>query len=202
MLFGQGHIRIETERLVLTLPNHADFQQWVQLRQASASFLTPWEPAWDTDHLSRARFAARVRWARRGFRTKRVVALFMKRQKDNGLLGAITLDDIRFDPAHMGTLSYWIGQPFARQGYMGEAIAAVVHFAFHRLDLSRIEAACLPSNAASRRVLEKNGFKYEGVAQNYLQINGRWRTHLRFACLRSDRRGKGNGEHRHGDQSD
>ncbi|MEM9846004.1 MAG: GNAT family protein, partial [Pseudomonadota bacterium] len=64
------------------------------------------------------------------------------------------------------------------------------HHGFTELDLSRIEAACLPENLASRGVLEKSGFKYEGVAQSYLQINGRWRNHLLFANLRFDRRGK------------
>ena len=73
---------------------------------------------------------------------------------------------------------------------MREAIEAVVHHAFHRLDLSRIEAACLPENTASRGLLEKAGFKYEGVAQSYLQIDGRWRTHVLYAALRGDRRGK------------
>ncbi len=73
---------------------------------------------------------------------------------------------------------------------MSEAIEAVVHHAFQRMDLSRIEAACLPENMASRGVLEKSGFKYEGVAQSYLQINGRWRTHVLYAALRNDRRGR------------
>ena len=106
------------------------------------------------------------------------------------LLGAITLDNIRRGPAQAGTLGYWIGEPFARHGYMREAIDAVVHYAFDRLDLSRIEAACLPENKASRGLLEKAGFKYEGVAQSYLQIDGRWRTHVLYAALRLDRRGR------------
>ena len=73
---------------------------------------------------------------------------------------------------------------------MSEAIQSVVHYAFRSLDLSRIEAACLPENVASRGVLERAGFKYEGVAQSYLQINGRWRGHVLYANLRSDRRGR------------
>ena len=94
------------------------------------------------------------------------------------------------DLSQAGTLGYWIGAPYARQGYMREAILSVVHYAYERLDLSRIEAACLPENTASRALLEKCGFKYEGVAQSYLQINGRWRTHVLYAALRLDRRGK------------
>ena len=73
---------------------------------------------------------------------------------------------------------------------MREALEAVVHYAFTELDLSRLEAGCLPENAASRGVLEKVGYKYEGVAQSYLQINGRWRNHVLYANLRADRRGK------------
>jgi ribosomal-protein-alanine N-acetyltransferase len=73
---------------------------------------------------------------------------------------------------------------------MREALAALVHHAFNELDLSRIEAGCLPENTASRGVLEKAGFKYEGVAQSYLQINGRWRNHVLYANLRADRRGR------------
>jgi ribosomal-protein-alanine N-acetyltransferase len=106
------------------------------------------------------------------------------------LLGAITLDNIRRGPAQAGTLGYWVGKEYIRQGFMREAIQALVYYAFSSLDLSRIEAACLPENAASRAVLEKSGFKYEGVAQSYLQINGRWRNHVLYASLRSDRRGK------------
>ena len=112
------------------------------------------------------------------------------RRSDDVLVGAITLDNIRRGPAQSGTLGYWTGQSFARQGYMREAIGAVVHYAFSQLELSRVEAACLPENRASRGLLESSGFKYEGVAQSYLQINGRWRTHVLYASLRSDRRGK------------
>jgi ribosomal-protein-alanine N-acetyltransferase len=118
--------------------------------------------------------------------------LFLIRRSDEQLLGAITLDNIRRGPALSGTVGYWIGQPFARHGYMREALRAVVHHAFTQLDISRIEAACLPENAASRAVLEKSGFKYEGVAQSYLQINGRWRNHVLYSNLRGDRRGRTN----------
>ena len=116
--------------------------------------------------------------------------VFLQRREDGALMGAITLDNIRRGPAQAATLGYWVGVPFARMGYMSEAIAALVHYAFTALDLSRIEAACLPENAASRGALEKAGFKYEGVAQSYLQIDGRWRNHVLYANLRHDRRGK------------
>jgi len=130
------------------------------------------------------------RWAARSIAAGTALPLFLIRREDDRLLGAITLDHIKRGPAQSGTTGYWIGDPFVRQGYMREAVLAVVHHAFNTLDLSRIEAGCLPENRASRALLESCGYKYEGVAQSYLQINGRWRNHVLYANLRHDRRGK------------
>ncbi len=187
---GGGKLRLETERLTLRLPAHGDFRAWSELRQTSTGFLTPWEPTWSDDHLTRRAFTNRVSWAARCHKLDTALPLFILRRQDDALVGAITLDNIRRGPAQAGTLGYWVGAPYARQGYMREAIAALVHHAFMSMDLSRIEAACLPENAASRGVLERAGFKYEGVAQSYLQINGRWRNHVLYANLRGDRRGR------------
>jgi [ribosomal protein S5]-alanine N-acetyltransferase len=182
--------RIETERMTLRLPQHGDWQPWVKLREASAEHLVPWEPIRAEDHLSRKAFTNRVYWAARAESQGTALPLFLIRRKDQALVGALTLDNIRRGPVQAGTVGYWVGAAFARQGFMREAIEAVVHHAFTAMDLSRIEAACLPENVASRGVLEKTGFKYEGVAQAYLQINGRWRNHVLYANLRGDRRGR------------
>lgn len=188
-LLGRHHgPRLPTERMVLRLPQHADYRAWVALRQASAAFLRPWEPTWSDDHLTRRNFAGRVAWAAKVAAQGSALPLFLIRRADSALLGAITLDHIRRGPSQSASIGYWIGQPHARQGYMREAILALVHYAFTDLDLSRIEAACLPENVASRGALERCGFSYEGVAQSYLQINGQWRTHVLYACLRADRR--------------
>ena len=190
MLLSKRKVKIETERLTLRPPTHSDFRAWSGLRRESQDFLIPWEPEWAEDHLTRKAFTNRVYWASRSIASGSALPLFMIRRSDEVLVGAITLDNIRRGPAQAGTLGYWTGAPHAREGYMREAIGAVVHHAFTRLDLSRIEAACLPENKASRGLLEASGFKYEGVAQSYLQIARRWRTHVLYAALRSDRRGK------------
>ncbi|WP_147125669.1 GNAT family N-acetyltransferase [Shimia ponticola] len=190
MLRRARNVKIETERLTLRPPVHSDFRQWAALRLTSRDFLQPWEPTWAVDHLTRKSFTNRVYWAQRSIRSGTAVPVFLIRKEDQSLVGAITLDHIRRGPAQAGTTGYWIGEPFARHGYMREAIEGLVHYAFTELDLSRIEAACLPENKASRALLEKSGYKYEGVAQSYLQIAGRWRTHVLYANLRSDRRGK------------
>jgi ribosomal-protein-alanine N-acetyltransferase len=190
MLLTRRKLKIETERLTLRPPVHSDFRDWSALRHQSMEYLTPWEPGWADDHLTRKAFTNRVYWAQRSVSGGSAVPLFLFSRSDQEQMGAITLDNIRRGPAQAGTLGYLTGQAFARQGYMREAIAAVVHHAFAQLDLSRIEAACLQKNTASRGLLESSGFKYEGVAQSYLQIEGRWRTHVLYASLRSDRRGK------------
>ena len=190
MLLSRRTVRIDTERLTLRPPVHADFRAWSALRRESESFLAPWEPLWAADHLTRKSFSNRVYWAKSAVASGTALPLFLFQRAEDRLVGAVTLDNIRRGPAQAGTLGYWTGAPYARQGYMREALGAVVHHAFTRLDLSRIEAACLPENKASRGLLEASGFKYEGVAQAYLQIAGRWRTHVLYAALRSDRRGK------------
>ncbi len=190
MLARKRSLRLDTERLTLRLPRHADYRSWAALREASRDFLVPWEPTWAADHLTRKSFTGRVYWAQRALGQGTAVPLFIFRREDETLLGAITLDNIRRGPAQSATLGYWIGAAYARQGFMREAIEAVVHYAFRGQDLSRVEAACLPENVASRGVLEKAGFKYEGVAQSYLQISGRWRNHVLYAHLRHDRRGR------------
>jgi len=181
---------VETQRLLLRLPEASDHEAWSELRREGETFLKEWEPTWSADHFSRKAFRNRVYWAARSRSEGRALALFLLRRQDERLLGAITLDNIRRGPAQSATVGYWIGPGYARQGYMSEALAAVVHHAFTALDLSRVEAACLPENAASRCLLERSGFKYEGVAQSYLQINGRWRNHVLYANLRGDRRGR------------
>jgi len=190
MLGRRRKVRVESERLTLRPPIHSDYTAWAGLRQESQQFLTPWEPTWADNHLTRKSFTNRVYWAQRAISQGNALPLFLIRRKDEQLVGAITLDNIRRGPAQAGTLGYWVGERFSRRGYMRESIQALVHHAFTQLDLSRIEAACLPENIASRGVLEHSGFKYEGVAQSYLQINGRWRNHVLYANLRADRRGR------------
>ena len=190
MLHFRRRPKVETVRMTLRLPQHGDWRAWTALREDSAAHLMPWEPVWAHDHLTRRAFTNRVYWAGRAEAQGSALPLLLIRRDDQQLLGAVTLDNIRRGPVQAGTLGYWIGAPFARRGYMREAVLGLVHHAFTTMDLSRIESACLPENAASRGVLEKSGFKYEGVAQSYLQINGRWRNHVLYANLRNDRRGR------------
>ncbi|TPE48864.1 GNAT family N-acetyltransferase [Amaricoccus solimangrovi] len=169
----------------------SDHAAWARVRQAGADFLRPWEPSWSADHFTRRAFRNRVYWAQRAREDGRALAFFLIRREDNRLVGAITLDNIRRGPAQTAQVGYWIGPDHARQGYMSEALEATIRYAFAILDLSRIEAACLPENDASRGLLERAGFRLEGMAEKYLQIDGRWRDHVLYATLRGDRRDSG-----------
>jgi ribosomal-protein-alanine N-acetyltransferase len=189
-MFQRPKVFLRTERLFLRPPQLEDHGVWARTRRDSRAFLEKWDPAWAPDHFSRGAFRARVGWARTAIRDGRAVPLFVFRGEDKLFLGAITIDNIRRGPAQMCSIGYWIAEHAARQGYMREGLEAVVKYAFNDLDLSRLEAGCLPENAASRALLERCGFKYEGVAQSYLQIAGRWRNHVLYANIRSDRRGR------------
>jgi len=105
------------------------------------------------------------------------------------LIGGVTLANVRRGIVQAGTIGYWIGEPFAGQGLMTRALRVLLPFVFSELSLHRIEAACIPSNIASVRVLEKCGFVHEGLARRYLCINGVWQDHYLFGLLNEDFRG-------------
>lgn len=187
--FGPPKIEITSERLFLRLARKGDFLQWSKLRAESEPFLKPWEPSWARDHLTIGSFHNRITQHNVQVKDGRAVPFLIFDKLSQELLGALTIDNIRRGPEQACVFGYWIGERYARQGYMLEALDVCVQYAFLNLDLSRIQAACLPNNTPSRNLLEKYGFKYEGVAQSYLQIDGRWRTHVLYSYLRHDRRG-------------
>lgn len=104
------------------------------------------------------------------------------------MVGSITMANVRRGVVQSANIGYWTGQPYIRRGYMAEAVQIVLDFAFRRLQLHRIEAACLEENAASKALLLKAGFRPEGLARKYLCIAGRWQDHETFAILRTDPR--------------
>lgn len=184
---------LETDRVLLRAPQMSDYPAWAELRAASQDFLVPWEPLWAPDELSRASFRRRIRHYLRDMREDMGYALFVYDTHSTALVGGITLCNVRRGVTQSCTLGYWVGAAYARQGYITAAVRAVVPFVFDSLELHRLEAACLPTNTASMRLLERVGFKKEGLARRYLRINGDWRDHLLYALLETDQRLPGNG---------
>lgn len=165
-----------------------DYRHWSALREASREFLTPWEPVWTRDHLARQTYKNRVRWAHRMILENRCYPLLAFRIEDNRLLGGITIENIRHWPHQSALLGYWMGKPYTGKGYMTEILEAAVGFAFGALQLSRIEAGCVPGNDASRALLLRCGFQLEGRARAMMEINGEWRDHDIYARLAEGRR--------------
>jgi ribosomal-protein-alanine N-acetyltransferase len=174
-------------RVFLRLPQMSDYPAWSALRAASRRFLTPWEPLWPPDDLSRTSYRARMKRYARDLQEDQAYPFFIFVADSGALCGGLTLSNIRRGVAQTATLGYWIGEAYARKGLMTEAVSALLPFVFDQLGLHRVEAACLPHNAASIRLLKACGFTEEGYARHYLRINGEWHDHLLFAILAEDR---------------
>lgn len=173
-------------RVTLRAPRSSDYVAWRTLRRDSREFLKPFEPRWSEADLSHRVFSTRIRRGREEARagTDYSFFIFLREEGRETLVGGVTLSNVRRRAAQFATLGYWMGQSYAGKGLMTEAVGALIPFAFDTLNLHRLHAACIPSNDASRRVLEKNGFKEEGFAENYLQIDGKWRDHVLFGLTR------------------
>jgi len=165
-------------RVMLRPPVMSDYAAWAELRASSRAHLVPWEPTWTRDELTRSSFRRRLRVYGQDARDDVAYAFFIAQNSTDALLGGLTLSNIRRGAAQIGTLGYWIGAAFAGRGYMQDAVRLVIPYAFGILRLHRIEAASMPDNIASRRVLDKCGFEREGHARNYLKINGAWEDHV------------------------
>jgi ribosomal-protein-alanine N-acetyltransferase len=163
-----------------------DFAAWARLRSESRDFLTPWEPIWPDDDLTRGAFRRRLRRQADEMSRDESFSFLIFDAGNDSLLGGLTVGGIRRGVSQSGTLGYWMGAPHSGKGHMTRAVAAAVRFGFASLRLHRIEAACLPENKPSRRLLERNGFEREGLAKSYLRINGAWRDHLLYALIETE----------------
>lgn len=179
-------VRLDGARVCLRPPQSRDWKEWCQLREVSRDFLTPWEPTWASDSLTKAAFGRRLRRQITDWRQDQSYSFLIFDKGEGQLLGGIGVNNVRRGVAQIGSVGYWIGAPFARQGFMTDGLRTCVDFGFRHLGLHRIEAACLPTNAASKRLLERVGFTHEGYARAYLKIDGDWRDHLLFGLLRED----------------
>ena len=164
----------------------ADYAAWARLREQSRAFLAPWEPTWLSDDLTRAAFRRRLRRQAEDIAGDESFAFLIFDSTSDELLGGLTLGGIRRGVAQAATLGYWMGAPHAGKGRMTRAVAAVVRFGFDSLRLHRIEAACIPDNAPSIALLERNGFQREGFARAYLKIDDAWRDHVLLALLEGE----------------
>lgn len=185
-VIGRRDLPIRADGLYLRASEMRDYVEWAELREKSRSFLTPWEPLWPIDDLTRASFRYRVRRHAEEMARDEAYSFFIFREEDDALLGGLSFGHVRRGVSQAATLGYWMGEPYAGKGYMTRAVRAACAYAFEKRGFHRIEAACLPTNEPSKRLLERVGFKQEGYARSYLNINGQWRDHLLYAFLETD----------------
>jgi ribosomal-protein-alanine N-acetyltransferase len=187
MIFPGGREPVlHGDGIYLRYPQMSDFAAWAALRGESREFLAPWEPTWAADELSRSAFRRRIRRYQREIRSDLSYPFFVFRKADDLLMGGCTLSNVRRGVTQSAAIGYWIGERYTRRGHMYAALTTVLPFVFQVLGLHRLEAACIPDNTASRALLLKVGFREEGRARRYLQINGEWRDHVLFALLEDD----------------
>ena len=165
-----GMTRIQGRKVYLRAPTMEDWPEWAELRARSRSFLTPWEPTWPDDSLGRDHFRRRLRQQIREWRAGEAYGLFVSLNEKRRLVGGINLSNVRRGVAQAASVGYWMGQPFAGQGLMTDALRSTLPFVFDELRLHR----------------QAGGFHEEGLARQYLRINGQWADHLLFALLRAD----------------
>lgn len=188
--FGRAAPHLEGKRVVLRMARFGDHREWAALRRDSADFLRPWEPRWSHDELDREAWRQRVRRYRSDYAAGNAIAFLIFERSGKHLLGGITLGNIRHGVSQSAQIGYWMGERHAGKGLMQDAIAALLEHAFSTMKLHRVEAACIPGNARSVRVLEKAGFKREGVLRSYLRINGNWEDHVLYALIEDDFRAR------------
>jgi ribosomal-protein-alanine N-acetyltransferase len=180
----------------------ADFPQWQEVRRRNDGWLTPWEPARnpnmpDVVESSEA-FAMRcsARERERQLGTGFGFGIFVRggrpplpgaprsgvlRRSRDVFAGEINLNSVQRGPFQSAYVGYWIDQAQAGQGYMPEALVVVARFAFEQVRLHRIQVSIIPRNHRSRRVVDKLKLRDEGIAERYLEINGVWEDHVRYA---------------------
>ena len=177
-------------KVMLRLPRSKDYAEWAKLRSESRAFLEPWEPRWARDELERPAWRQRLRRYRNDFAAGAGASFFIFETGTGALAGGITVSNIRHGVSQSASIGYWMGERFAGRGLMAEAVELVVDHCFRTLRLHRLEAACIPENNRSVRVLEKAGFEREGLLHSYLKINGIWQDHYLYALIADERAGK------------
>ena len=182
--------RVQGKTVFLRAPAADDWREWAELRAASRAFLTPWEPSWGDDALTRDNYRRRLRHYMQEWRAGEGFTFFICMSDTRRLAGGVSLSNVRRGVAQCASVGYWMGEGYAGRGVMTEALTALLPFVFDELRLNRLESACLPSNEPSKAVLRKTGFTEEGLARHYLKINGRWHDHVLFGMLADDWRAR------------
>lgn len=173
-------LRLTGERVLVRPPEIGDWADWASLRERSRDHLVPFEPAWHPEGLTEEFFLRRLARQSRDWRIGLTCSFLIFTKHDNAIIGGVNLTHICRGAGQYCTLGYWLGAPYQGQGYMNEALRLALIYGFDTLQLHRVNAATLPHNGRSMKVLRRLGFEEEGYAKSYLRINDEWQDHILF----------------------
>ncbi len=173
-------VRLQGPRTIIRSPLPEDWPQWAEVRERNRAMLTPLEPTWPQDCLSREFFARRLERQMADWQKGRAYSFLIFADDNQSLLGGININNVSRGAAQFASLGYWLDRDVQGQGYMTEALTQVIDFGFKTINLHRFNAGCLPDNEKSSALLRRLGFEEEGLARKYVQIDGKWQDHRLF----------------------
>src|SRR5213592_1880913 len=173
--------RLTGEKVALRAFVFADVAELTDLRVRNRRFLEPWEPRRSGGFFTEAGQRAEIERDRQEWAADRTYAFAIVERSTGAMYGRIALANVVRGAWENATMGYFVDEAVGGRGYATEAVGLALRFAFGPCRLHRVQAAVMPRNARSRRVLEKNGFRHEGFSPRYLRLDGAWRDHDLFA---------------------
>ena len=177
---------ITGQKVILRPPQHSDWKAWADERKKNKLYLQPWEPLWSINELERSSFVKRVRMFERLSHNDQAYSFLIFTSDNEDFIGEVNISNVQRGIIQSCTIGYWIAKDCEGKGMMSESLELVKEFIFNELKLHRIEAACLPHNMPSLKVLLKNGFIKEGTARKLLKINDKWQDHTVLSFILDD----------------
>jgi len=176
-------LELEGQRIILRPSQLSDYPRWKKVRTRNQKFLKPYEPQWAENALSEDFFKRRLELQTQEMNAGRGAFFLIHHKDSHDIIGGVNLNNIQYGAACSASLGYWLDEGSQGFGYMHEATGLVMDYAFNILKLYRLNAACLPDNDRSIKMLLRHGFEEEGYAKNYLQINGMFQDHRLFGKI-------------------
>ena len=177
---------ITGRKVILRPPQYSDWKAWADERKKNKLYLQPWEPLWSINELERSSFVKRVRMFERLSHNDQAYSFLIFTSDNEDFIGEVNISNVQRGIIQSCTIGYWIAKDCEGKGMMSESLELVKEFIFNELKLHRIEAACLPHNIPSLKLLLKNGFIKEGTARKLLKINDKWQDHTVLSFILDD----------------
>ena len=172
---------LESQPVALRALRLSDAPAILALYQINAAYLQPWEAVRPPEFYTLAFQEESIQTGLAAAASDRGYVFGIVLRETDQLIGRLTLSGVTRAAFQNAYLGYWLDEGHTGRGLTTQAVGLALDHAFGEMRLHRVQAAVLPHNAASIRVLQKNGFRQEGLAERYLLIAGRWQDHAIFA---------------------